>query len=571
MADQRTHVDGAPVPGRVAPAAPGTPPPPGPPPAPAPAPGSEYAYAPTAAAFPAQSAPPPPPGAPVGPYDPAPPYQAPVAGQPYGYPAPPPANGYGYPQQAGYGYQGVPVPPAPKQRNPVMLWGGIIGGVLAIAIVAGLVVLLTDDPKHDPVASTGGTVTGGSVTGGTTDDPTTSNSPSASASGGTGGGKAGAYNLAWNAAKPANAGSGSQVLGAWGTDKVLVRADTTGIRAVNASDGKEAWTIAPPAGAKEFCTVSHGVNSKHVVAVSLNTGDSDCSTVGTVDLTSGKLLWSTKVTTDRLSGPTLSITDKTVVIAGTAIGAVSITDGSPVWQYQPREKNCSVYSRAAGNQIAISDRCYQGSNTTAQLQIVDAETGKATSGALPLDDLEHVDKALSSSPLVLLITNNTSGDYVLPFDKSNKPMAKLPVKEAGSDSLRLSGEHEAFTQNVISGTTLYAQVNGTKPAINAYDLTTGKRLWSSTGGTNQGIRLVSGTDKDGRVRAVLDMGYNKDAKLVTLAPTDGSVSELGDLAAPKGTYTISSSTEYVIQPDGSLVGFARSGGSDAPVFKYAKK
>ncbi|WP_406204363.1 PQQ-binding-like beta-propeller repeat protein [Kitasatospora sp. NBC_01560] len=576
MADQMTRLDGAPVPGQAGPAAPATPP--GQPPAP----GSEYAYAPTAAAFPAQ-APPPPAGAPVGPYDPAagqqPPFGAGNTGQQYGYTAPPSPDatgGYGYPQQqqSGFGFPGAPVPAPPKQRNPVMLWGGIIGGVLAIAIVAGLIVLFTQNKDDNTSADSGGSSTSGGVTGGSTADPGTSGGTSGG-SGGGGGGKAGAYNLAWTAPKPANATSGAQLLGIWGADKTVVRADSYGIRGLNAADGKELWTIAPPAGSKEFCAASYGVNSKHIAAVALNTGDSDCSTVGAVDVSTGKLLWTVKVSPDRMSSPTLTVTDKVIGIGGNVVGAVNVADGSPAWQFQPREKDCSVYGKAAGAQIAVSDRCY-GSGTTvkSQLVLVDTDSGKATSGA-PITltgSIERVDKVVSDQPLVLLVTNGPNGDYILPFDKSNKPMTPMSVKEPGADSLRLSGQSDAYTQNVVSGTTLYVQTSPVKPAINAYDLTTGKRLWSSTGGTNEGIRLVSGTDKDGKVRAVLDMGYNKDAKLVTLSPADGSVTELGSITSAKGTdFLGSSTTEYVLQSDGALVGFSRSAGSDAPVVKYTKK
>ncbi|MFD0279691.1 PQQ-binding-like beta-propeller repeat protein [Kitasatospora sp. NPDC127111] len=549
-----TQLDGAPVPGQAGPAAPGTPPPAQPPAAPAPAPGSDYAYAPTAAAFPAQSAPTPPMGAPVGPYDPSPGQQPPFGatdggGQQYGTP------GYGYPQpQGGYTYAGAPVPQPPKQRNPVMVWGGIIGGVLAIAIVAALVVLFNETPNNDN-GSTSGTVAG---------DP--------SASGGTG--KAGAYNYTWSAAKPANASSGSQLLGIWGTDKSTVRADSYGIRGINAADGKELWTIAPPAGTKEFCAASYGVNSKHIAAVALNTGDSDCSTVGAVDVSTGKLLWTVKVSPERMSSPTLTVTEKVVGVGGNVIGGLNITDGSPAWSFQPREKDCSVYGKAAGAQIAVSDRCY-GINTTtkSQLVVVDADSGKATAAPITLTgSIERVDKVISDAPLVLLVTNGPNGDYILPFDKSNKPLTAMSVKEPGADSLRLSGQSDAFTQNVISGTTLYVQTNPSKPAINAYDLTTGKRLWSSTGGAAEGIRLVSGTDKDGKVRAVLDMGYGKDPKLVTLSPTDGSPTDLGAITQPKSnSYVSLSSTEYILTAEGALYGYARSAGSDAPVVKYTKK
>ncbi|WP_327681597.1 outer membrane protein assembly factor BamB family protein [Kitasatospora sp. NBC_00458] len=587
VADQQTQLDGSAVPGQGAPPAPaGAPPAPGMPPAqpPAqPAAGQAYAYAPTAPAFPAQG---PPPGAPVGPYDPTAGQQqfgAPNAGQPYGYAAPPPADGgagYGYPQQGGYGFPGAPVPAPPKQRNPVMIWGGIIGGVLAIAIVAALVVLFTDEKKKDdPPAATGGTT--GEVTAGTTSGTTggTTTAPTTGTSGGptapTGGGKAGAYNLAWAAEKPANGASGSRLLAIWGADKVAVRADTTGIRGISTVDGKESWNIPVPAGTKEFCSASYSTNSKHIAAISLNTGDSDCSTIAAVDVAAGKLLWTVKVGQQRMSSPSLTVTDKVVGIGANMAGAINVADGSAVWAFQPREKDCSVYGTAAGAQIVVTDRCY-GLNTTvkSQLVVVETDSGKVTSPA-PVTltgTIERVDKVLSDQPLVVLVTNGPNGDYVLPFDKTNKAANPMSVKEPGYDSLRLSGQADAFSLNVISGTTLYVQTNPTKPAINAYDLNTGKRLWSTTGDAKDGLRLVSGTDKDGKVRAILDMGYGKDARLVTLSPTDGAVTELGTIIESKNVdLNISLSlTEFVMQSDGSLYGFGRNS-SDAPVAKYVKK
>ncbi|MFC5666214.1 PQQ-binding-like beta-propeller repeat protein [Kitasatospora misakiensis] len=578
VADQQTQLDGAAVPGQAAPPAPAAPP----------AGAAGYAYAPTAPAFPAQSpAGAAPQGAPVGPYDPSagqPQFGAPGAGQQqYGYTAPPAdagAAGYGYPQQGGYAFPGAPVPAAPPKRNPVMIWGGIIGGVLAIAIVAALIVLFTDDKKKDdtPTASggTSGEVTGGpsgDVTGGTTSAPT-----SGGTGGGGGGGKAGAYNLAWAADKPASSVSGStRMLAIWGAEKVAVRADTTGIRAVNTSDGKEAWNIPVPSGAKEFCAASYSANSKHIAAIALNTGDSDCSTIAAVDLTTGKLSWTVKVGQSRMSSPTLTVTDKVVGIGANTAVAVNIADGSAAWSFQPRDKDCSVYGTAAGSQIVVTDRCY-GSTITAksQLVIVETDSGKVTSPA-PITltgSIERVDKVLSEQPLVVSMSSGANGDYVLPFDKTNKPGTQMPVKEPGYDSLRLSGLSDAVTQSVVSGNTLYVQTNPTKPAVNAYDLTTGKRIWSTDGKAKDGLRLVSGTDKDGKVRVVMDMGYGADAKLASLAPADGAVTELGTISLGKdssSSFSITmSSNEFVLNSDGALYGFSRSS-MEPPVFKYVKK
>ncbi|MEV7025154.1 PQQ-binding-like beta-propeller repeat protein [Kitasatospora sp. NPDC093558] len=565
VADQMTQLDGSAIPGPAAPAGP----PAQPPAPPAAAPPTGPAYAPTAAAFPSQ-APPPPAAAPVGPYDP-------VAGggQTYG-------GGYGYPQeqqQGGYTYPAAPVPAAPKQRNPVMLWGGIIGGVLAIAIVAALIVLIKQpDSPDNSVASTGGTTSGtsgdsgSSTTTGTTSGSSTAggNSGGTGGTGGTGGGAG--YNVAWSVPKAADSDGSNQMLGVWVTDKVTVRVDANGIRAYNVSDGKAAWTIPVPAGAKELCAASYGVNSKSVGAVAFNTGDSDCSTMGAVDLTTGKMTWSVKVSNDRISSPTLAVTDKVVAIGGRVVGAVNIDNGSTIWSWKPRDNSCTVTGRAAGAQIVISDRCYE-STPKSQLYVVDSETGAQKSTPLALaGNIEAVDKVVSDQPLVVLITNGTNGDYVLPFDKADKPGTAMSVKEAGSDSLRLSGQGDGISQNVVSGNILYVQVTGSKDAVNAYDLTSGKRLWSASNPTaNQDIRLVSGIDKDGKVRAILTQGYKKPARLVTLSPTDGSTTDLGTLAMPDSLDIGAGLNEYRMPQDATAVyGFARYG-SDSPLTKWAKK
>ncbi|MFJ2578997.1 PQQ-binding-like beta-propeller repeat protein [Kitasatospora aureofaciens] len=561
VADQMTQLDGSAIPGPAAPA--------GPPAQPAAPPGGGAAYAPTAAAFPSQAPPPPPAGAPVGPYDPMPgaSYAAPDAGQTFG-------GGYGYPQeqqQAGYTYPTTPVPAVPKQRNPVMMWGGIIGGVLAVAIVAGLIVLFTQkDNPDNPTASSGGTTSTGGTSGDVTDAPTIAGSSSGGNTGGGGGGGA-SYNVAWNAPKATTGDGSAQILGIWGTDKVTVRADSTGIRGFNVTDGKEAWNIPVPSGAKELCAASYSTNSKNVAAVAFNTGDSDCSTIGAVDISQGKLLWSAKVSNDRVSYPTLSVTDKVVAIGGNLVGAVNIDNGSPVWQFQPRDKDCSLYGRAGGNQIAVSDRCYLTSGPKSQLVIVDADTGKTTSSPITLQgSIERVDKVVSDQPLVLLMSSGPNGDYVLPFDKSNKPGNPMSVKEPGSDSLRLSGESDAMTQNVVSGNILYAQITGSNSAVNAYDLTTGKRIWSAAADSNQDIRLVSGYDKDGKVRVIVSQGYRKPARLVTLSPTDGKMTDLGTLAMPDGLDIGMSLSEYVMAPDGNSVYAFSRGSTNAPVTKWKK-
>ncbi|MFC8453387.1 PQQ-binding-like beta-propeller repeat protein [Kitasatospora sp. NPDC057223] len=510
------------------------------------------AHQPTAAAFPAQPYPQPYPqgappqpayGAPVGPFDPyaaAPPQPFPTQAPPlpgpgYGYPQPVPAPGY--PQQPGYGFP-LPPPPAAKQRNPVLLYGGVVVGVLVIAIGLGLVVLLGDGKGKG---------------------------------GGGGGGESGSYSVAWAAPKAENS-SASSLLGIWGTDKVTVRGDENGIRAYSLADGRPAWSIAPPAGTKEFCAMSPAPNGRGIGAVALNTGDGDCSTLGAVDVTAGTLLWSKKVGADRLYSPTLSVTDKVVAMGGgEEAGGFSTADGTPAWTYKPRDRSCSVTAKAAGSAVVVTDRCYgSGVSPKSQLQILDADSGK-TAGQLTLSgENERVEAVLSAEPLVLAMSAGDDGDYVFGFDRAGKPTAKIPAKEAGSDSLEFSDVSDPFTLNTVSGTTLYVQSrDSVRPTVQAFDLTTGSKLWEKDGGGEQGMRLVSGTDKDGAVRAVVAHGYSKPADLVTLGPADGSTTVTGRISRPKTGLLVYSITEFTVADDGSLLAFPRTTSLE-PVLRFTK-
>ncbi|WP_371479156.1 PQQ-binding-like beta-propeller repeat protein [Kitasatospora sp. NBC_00315] len=521
-------------------------------PAAPPAPGSGGGHPPTAAAFPAQygdRAPqaPPPPGAPVGPFAP----YASAGPQPFAGQAPPPAYGYpqapapGLPPYGGYGYPGSPAPVV-RRRNPVLLYGGIVVGVLGVAIVIGLVILFGGNGGNGDRTADGGT--------------------------GGGDGAASGYNTAWTAAKPPSGSSGS-MLGAWTTDKLAVRGDGKAITAYNLADGTSAWTIAPPAGVKEFCSMSAAANSRRIAAVSLNTGDGDCSTLGAVDLGTGKLLWFKKVGTEKIYSPTLSVTDKVVALgSSSSLGAFAVADGAPAWTYQPRDENCSVYASAAGNTIVVSDRCYSSKITTKSvLQVLDAESGKAATQVTLSGTSERLSSVISAKPLVVEMSNGSDGDYLMGFDSAGKPTAKLPTKEAGSDSLQFSDASDPFTLDVVSGSTLYVQNrSGEKYAIEAFDLTGGKKLWEQAGTGRQGLRLVSGTDKDGAVRAVSADGYNDPARLVKLGPADGAVTDIAPITVPKNQLMIYSLTQFVIGDDGAMTAFTRSSGT-GPVMRFTRR
>ncbi|WP_329568390.1 outer membrane protein assembly factor BamB family protein [Kitasatospora sp. NBC_01266] len=515
VADQLTQLDGAAIPAPAQPpgagAAPGAPAGLGAPGVPGGAP--DLSYQPTAHAFPAHGAPPAP-GAPVGPYDPQP--QA-----SYGYPQtpPPPAFGAqqgGYPppaplqggyqapqfgQQPGpaYGYPG-PVNPQPtKQRNPVLVFGAVIGSVLAVAIVVGLVVLFNGSSPTHP-GTTGGSTGGGG-----------------------GGGDAGKLTVSWNVPKTDSDSSDPHTLGDWVTDKLLVRGDGTALTGYDLNTGKSVWTLKAPDGTKSFCSMSKSVNSNNIGGVSFNLGDNDCSSVGAIDADTGKLIYRVgSQGTNKSFGTQVTVTDTTLAAASSGLLAgFNLTDGSQVWSYKDRGQFCMDNADAAGAVVVVSDFC---SDQTQQqeLTVLDANTGKS-SQTFNLGQNERLTNIVWAKPLVLQISNGYDNDYLVGIDSSGNAEAKVPLKVAGADRLQLSAYSDPLNKDLVIGNTLYVEVdNSGKTSIEAIDLASGKTLWNVDGGAENGLRLVDKTSTNTLTAIAMD-GFDKGARVVTLSPTDGSL------------------------------------------------
>ncbi|WP_280668741.1 MULTISPECIES: PQQ-binding-like beta-propeller repeat protein [unclassified Kitasatospora] len=565
VADQLTQLDGAPIPAQAAGPAPAQP-------SAAPAAPADISYQPTAPAFPAQAQAPaaqapaapapapaapsgPPPssyGAPIGPYDPQ-------AAPSYGYPqAPPPVyapqqgfgqggptpdqGGYGAPQynqQAGYGYPGpvMAPPPVAKQRNPVLIFGAVAGSVLAIAIVIGLIVLMSPNTPAKPSASGG--VTGGATSGGST---------------GGGGTTAGQLNAAWTVPKSTASGSDSHTLGEWTTDKLFVRGDATGLTGYNMSNGQVAWTLTPPAGTKAICSMSENANSKYIGGISFNLGDDDCSAVGAVDATTGKLLFKVGGTLPQKSFDTqLTVTDTTVAAASSGVlGGFSLTDGHALWTYKDRGEFCNDSSDTADSVVVVSDFC-PDATPKQQVSVLNADTGQITSSFPLTTDNDRLTNIVSTKPLVLQISSGYDNDYLLGFDATGKPMAKIPLKVAGEDRLQLSSASAALSKDMVLGNTLYVEVSQSdKTAIRAIDLVSGTTLWTVDGGAEQGLRLASGS-KDGKPLVIAMDGFGKGARLVTLAPADGSLTNVYGIALKSDSFMPFQDAQVLVSTDDTEV------------------
>ncbi|MDH6140979.1 MULTISPECIES: PQQ-binding-like beta-propeller repeat protein [Kitasatospora] len=539
--DQKTQLDGASVPAPGQPAGPSA---------------ADVSYQPTELAFPAQppagaapaapATPPPPAGAPAGPYDPqAGGYGYPQAAQPYPTPAPAPQAGYpgyaqpqpGFQQAAtpppGYAYPGAPGAPAPtKQRNPVMVFGAIAGSVLAVGIVIGLIVLFSGPgPKPNTTGAplgTTGNPSGGSVPSGQLAD-------------------------LWTAPKSGDSGD-NRMLGSWTTDKLVIRGDAGALTAYNLSDGKVAWTLPAPSGTKAFCSMSKSINKAGLGAVSFNLGDDDCAAIGAVDATSGTLKFKVgSPLPDQKSFDTaVTITDNSIGAASSGVlGGFSLTDGHQLWKYSGRGQYCNGTADAAGGLIVLSDYCADGSPKQL-LQVLNADTGKVnTTVPLPNENDRLSQIVQTKGMLVVQISADSDGDYLFGIDSNGNQLPKIPLKVTGEDKMRPSAASAAVSHNLVLGNTLYIEVDkNSKTAIRAIDLTTGKTLWTSDGGAQQGLRLV---DRTGDSPTVIAMnGYDQGAQVGSLSATDGSFKASATFGQ-KDTLSMTFQDSEVMQADDGRV------------------
>lgn len=356
-----------------------------------------------------------------------------------------------------------------------MVFGAIAGSVLAVGIVIGLIVLFSGPgPKPNTTGAplgTTGNPSGGSVPSGQLAD-------------------------LWTAPKSGDSGD-NRMLGSWTTDKLVIRGDAGALTAYNLSDGKVAWTLPAPSGTKAFCSMSKSINKAGLGAVSFNLGDDDCAAIGAVDATSGTLKFKVgSPLPDQKSFDTaVTITDNSIGAASSGVlGGFSLTDGHQLWKYSGRGQYCNGTADAAGGLIVLSDYCADGSPKQL-LQVLNADTGKVnTTVPLPNENDRLSQIVQTKGMLVVQISADSDGDYLFGIDSNGNQLPKIPLKVTGEDKMRPSAASAAVSHNLVLGNTLYIEVDkNSKTAIRAIDLTTGKTLWTSDGGAQQGLRLVDRT------------------------------------------------------------------------------
>jgi outer membrane protein assembly factor BamB len=327
---------------------------------------------------------------------------------------------------------------------------------------------------------------------------------------------------------------------------LVVTADLA-VYAYDRTSGKLAWTVKPPA----FGSAPGGFcgSGQHVVGGKLPVGFGkvtdpehhtiDCSSVGVIDLRSGKLLWTSLIIPAGEASPTAgSIEGMTTEISGTTVlatwrgagAAFSVTTGHRLWL---QDFHAYTFADlAAGNGVfyglLVNIDPFPDQFAMA-VDVIDPATGHVVSqlpltGAMTHTGQPQVGGIVSTKPLTLLIQDeddNNNASFVVLNAAGTEVTQVIPAGAQSPDApasshvlfaVPLAGTTDAHpsTNAFVSGNTLIAvgYPSGSAPeyTLVAYDLSTGSRLWTAT---QPGVDMVMPFAVDGS--AVVAMGSTLDS------------------------------------------------------------
>src|SRR6185437_5692835 len=510
---------------------------------------------------------------------PSAPGQPPAYGQPSGYGQP-----AGYGQPSGYGppggqpapnpqfggYQGQPpnwAPPPRRGRSRLPLTITVAVAVVLVAAAAGIGLALRGGGSGSS-ASGGGTGTAAN-----------------------GSGSAPATLAAWQATQAQYDALSTLTDG----NDLVVTADT-GVYAYNRTSAKLAWTLEPPAFGSApgaFCgSGQHAVGGKLSVGFGKltdpGTHQLDCSSVGVVDLRSGKLLWTSLMIPAGEASPTAGSTDgMTTEISGTTVlatwqgagAAFSLTTGHRLWLQDFHVFGFEDLAAANGVFYGLLLNVDPFPDQFAMaVDVIDPATGHVVSqrtltGAMTHTGQPQAGAIVSTKPLTLFIEDegdNNDASFVVLNSAGTKVTRVIPAGAQNPDApasshvlfaVPLSGNARSHgsTNALVAGNTLiavdYPTASSPVYGLVAYDLSTGRRLWAAT---QPGVEMVTPFAVDGS--AVVAAGGTLDSSgdetnpaLVRVSLTSGKV--LSSTPRPTGQ-----------EPIGSGIGFYRYAWADGRAY-----
>lgn len=318
-------------------------------------------------------------------------------------------------------------------------------------------------------------------------------------------------NAAWVVDGAHDASSLSALTGFWLGADVVVRGGVDGLHAMKRSDGSAAWDLPTP-GSGDLCGMSAGVDSG--IGIVASQGDSktrgasrsaDCSVVSGVDIATGKVLWTTPVSSS-FGDPDAGAADYAVVNgvavidsdrdkAETGIIGLDAKTGVEKWKHSGECEHRPKAFAMAGAKVAIAEVC-QGQET---VRVLDAVSGGvvADTGTPVVADAAQP-QVLSTDPLAVA-------------DGGSNPRAQVSV---GKDVLCSAG-------HAVS-------------CWNAHGAAVVPRGLPNVSGEHHDVYAVFGTGDAARVVTTGVPGHTR-ASLCRIA-ADGTVAVEADLSQPVSDY-----------------------------------
>ncbi|MGY0464438.1 outer membrane protein assembly factor BamB family protein [Kitasatospora sp. cg17-2] len=355
-----------------------------------------------------------------------------------------------------------------------------------------------------------------------------------------------AHTRTWAAGAAAQPGGDDTLVGSWLLGGAVVRADATGVRAYDLTDGRPTWSMEPPAAGAVPCGLSPTVNLTGLGAVLFRPRadpKSPCSLVAAVDSGTGRTAW-TKSLSDAKGayGASVGVTDDKVIAVGDSHAvAWEATGGNDLWQYTGQGKFCTLSGGASGGTVLVASSCAD-STPVDQAVALNAVDGKVT-WSRPLNNKPRTSTVLSVEPPVVLTTGEKpEDDRVLAWGANGDPATEIPVAGSGG---RLDVAHGmfsatpgAFFQDRTMITTV-APANGAggSVAVVGYDLDSGKQRWRTTAREKGAARAVA-VDGGALVLAV-DERLDQPAHLSRFALADGRQTVGGNFPPGTGSLLVS--------------------------------
>lgn len=322
----------------------------------------------------------------------------------------------------------------------------------------------------------------------------------------------------------------------WATGPILAITRAREVTGYDAATGERRWSAPLPG---RTCGAS-ARPSGGLVAVQFGRGEHGCERIAVIDLRDGRKVWERPITGERHARAQVVAAVGAVVVNwlhGTA--AFGLEDGRPLWHVGGAGSGCRFDGFAAGPALVAARTCREGRDQTSAVHGIDPRTGRPlwTHDVLPGHGIGPL---LSSSPAVVGFRPGRQGDRVsriVVLDESGTAVSDFEIGGPLECSLDLDDparcEHVVVSRDalyVASGA--WPDEDGTFPPIRAYDLATGRVLWSTENPDGNHLFPIA-MDGDRLIAAQPGVagfkGRGRPPRLVSVDPSSGETTIMWDL------------------------------------------